>query len=190
MKSSLSHAIRAVCGIDIRKRFLRNERGGSALEFALVAGPLIFLLLAVIQVGYVYFANFALDSAVAAGARLIRTGQVKANEIDASLFKEAVCNQFVGPLSCGKLALDVRSYDDFSEAAAGLTPALDDEGNVNNNTNFDPGNAEEVVVIRAFYPLELASLFPPDMWLNALQNMDNGDRLLVSTAAFRNEPYE
>jgi len=156
----------------------------------LVAGPLIFLLLAIIQVGYVYFANFALDGAVASGARLIRTGQVQTGGFDAAKFKQALCDQFVGPLSCSRLALDVRSYSSFDAAADGLTPPLDKNGNVNNNTAFDPGKPEDVVIVRAFYPLELASLFPSAMGLDALGNMANGDRLLVSTAAFRNEPYE
>ena len=60
---------------------------------------------------------------------------------------------------------------------------------MNNNTTFDPGGPEQVVIVRAFYSLELASLFPTAMGLDALANMANGDRMLVSTAAFRNEPY-
>lgn len=190
MTNYQEHSSQAFRAIRIGKHFLRNKRGGAALEFAFVAGPLIFLLLAVMQIGYVYFASFALDTAVSTGSRLIRTGQVKANDLDASLFKEAVCNEFVGPLNCGRLALDVRSYENFAAAATGLTPALDDDGNINNSTSFDPGGPEEVVIVRAFYALELASLFPSAMGLDAMGDMANGDRLLVSTAAFRNEPFE
>ncbi|MEM7192890.1 MAG: TadE/TadG family type IV pilus assembly protein, partial [Pseudomonadota bacterium] len=168
---------------------LRDERGASALEFAMIAAPLIFLLLAVMQIGYVYFANFALDGAVANGARLIRTGQAQTQGFDAAKFKEELCKGLVGPLSCGKLLLDVRSYDNFGAAAAGLTPPFDDQGNVNNNTAFQPGGSEQVVIVRAFYRLELASLFPSAFGLDALSNTGDGDRLLVSTSAFRNEPY-
>lgn len=189
MLIALRRPTRAARGGTIGARFSRDDRGASALEFALIAMPLIFLLLAVVQVGYVYFANFALDGAVARGARMIRTGQVQTKGFDAAKFKEELCKDFVGPLSCGKVMLDVRSYDSFAAAAGGLTPALGKDGKINNNVTFDPGSPEQVVIVRAFYPLELSSLFPSAMGLDALGNMANGDRLLVSTAAFRNEPY-
>lgn len=155
----------------------------------MIAAPLFFLILAVVQVGYVFFANFALDGAVANGARLIRTGQAQMQGFDAAKFKDELCKGFVGPLSCGKLMLDVRSYDNFASAAAGLTPPMNSDGKTNPNVAFDPGSPEQVVIVRAFYPLELGSLFPSAMGLHALGNMANGDRMLVSTAAFRNEPY-
>lgn len=170
-------------------RFARDQRGASALEFAIVAAPFIFLLLAIMQIGYVYFANFALDGAVSNGARLIRTGQAQLHGFDAAKFKEELCKGLVGPLSCGKLMLDVRSYDNFSAAAAGLTPPLDSDGKMNNNVAFDPGSPEQVVIVRAFYPLEIGSLFPSAYGLGSMGNMADGDRMLVSTAAFRNEPY-
>lgn len=66
---------------------------------------------------------------------------------------------------------------------------MGEDGKINDNVTFDPGSPEQVVIVRAFYPLELSSLFPSAMGLDALGNMANGDRLLVSTAAFRNEPY-
>lgn len=182
-------AIRAGLRFRTGRRFFSDAGGASALEFALIATPLIFLLLAVMQVGYVFFANFALDSAVASAARMIRTGQVQTGGFDAAKFKEELCRNFVGPLSCGRLMLDVRSYDSFASAASGLTPPLDEDGKINADVAFDPGSPEEVVIVRAFYPLELSSLFPSAMGLDALGNMADGDRMLVSTAAFRNEPY-
>jgi Flp pilus assembly protein TadG len=170
-------------------RFARDERGASALEFALVAAPFIFLLLAIMQVGYVFFANFALDGAVSDGARLIRTGQAQTKGFDVAKFKQELCKGLVGPLSCGRLMLDVRSYDNFSEAASGLTPPLDAKGKVNPNVAFDPGSPGQVVIVRAFYPLEMKSIFPSAFGLGAMGNMADGEHLLVSTAAFRNEPY-
>src|SRR3990172_8738153 len=81
------------------KRFRRDKSGASALEFALVAMPLILLLLAVLEVGLVYFANFSLENAVAQGARLIRTGQVQSQGFDAGAFKSEVCKHLSAPIS-------------------------------------------------------------------------------------------
>jgi len=45
--------------------FGRNSSGASALEFAMVAGPFLLLLLGVLAVGLVFAANMTLENAVA-----------------------------------------------------------------------------------------------------------------------------
>ena len=52
---------------------------------------------------------------------------------------------------------------------------------------FNPGGAEDVVVVRAFFPLDIGAVLPANI---SLSNMDGGGRLLIATAAFRNEPYK
>ncbi|HXV24991.1 MAG TPA: hypothetical protein VED46_12120 [Alphaproteobacteria bacterium] len=87
-------------------------------------------------------------------------------------------------LSCTKLALDVRRFDDFSSSE--LTNPLDGEGNMQSNFTYDPGVGGEVVVVRAFYPWDLPGLMPA---IISLSNMSDNQRLLVATVAFRNEPF-
>jgi Flp pilus assembly protein TadG len=165
-------------------RFRRDTAGASALEFALVATPLILLLLAVLQVGLAFFANFTLENAAAHGARLVRTGQAQNQGFDAAAFKNEVCKQLSEMLSCAKLALDVRRFDDFSSSE--LTNPLDGDGNMQNSFNYDPGVGGEVVVVRAFYPWDLPGVMPA---IISLSNMSDNQRLLVATVAFRNEPF-
>jgi hypothetical protein len=50
---------------------------------------------------------------------------------------------------------------------------------------FQPGNACDTVLVRAFYPW---SIMTP-MMSPLLHNMPNGQYLMSSAAAFRNEPY-
>ena len=166
------------------RRFCGDASGASALEFAIVAAPLVLLLLAVLQMAFVYFANFALESAVDRAARLVRTGQ--AQSLNAANFKTEICKQLSAPLSCGALQLDVRSYPSFADASAGLTSPLDSSGNMKSNFSYDSGNAGDVMVVRAFYPLDIGSLLPDEI---SLSNMAGNNRLLVATAAFRNEPF-
>jgi Flp pilus assembly protein TadG len=165
--------------------FLGDHSGASALEFALVAFPFILLLLAVLEVGIVYFANFELDNAVSQGARLIRTGQAQAGSFDAGAFKTQVCNHLNAPISCANLMLDVRHFTNFS--GIDLTNPLDANGNLKTSFTYDPGVGGDVVVVRAFYEWSITAKFPQAI---GLSNMGNGDRLLVSTAAFRNEPFQ
>ena len=166
--------------------FGRNQSGASAVEFALVALPLMFLLLGILQVGVVFFANFALEDATERGARLVRTGQAQSQGFDAAKFKSEVCKYLIAPVSCAGLKLDIRSYSSFGGAAADLTDPLDSSGNMKPNFSYDPGVGGDVVIVRAFYELGLAAELPA---LISLGNMGNGSRLLVATAAFRNEPF-
>jgi Flp pilus assembly pilin Flp len=164
-------------------RFAGDRSGASALEFALVAAPLILLLLAVLQVSLVYFANVGLEGAIDRGARLIRTGQ--AQKFSAQQFKTEVCKHLSAPLKCDDLMLDVRSYSSFGGAAGNLAPPPGADGKPK-DYGFDPGEAEDVVVVRGFYPLDIGSVLPADI---NLSNMEGGGRLLMATAAFRNEPF-
>jgi Flp pilus assembly protein TadG len=168
-------------------RFGRDRAGASALEFAIVALPFTLLLLATFEVGVVYFANLSLENATSRGARLIRTGQAQGQGFDAARFKSELCKRITPPVTCSGLKLDVRSYDNFAGAAAGLTNPLDSNGNLKTNFSYDPGAGGDVVVVRAFYEWPLTARLPKVI---AMSNMGNGDRLLVATAAFRNEPFQ
>lgn len=151
----------------------------------MVAVPLILLLLASLQVGLAFFANFTLENATNQGARLIRTGQAQNNKFDATAFKNEVCKHLSAMLSCTKLMLDVRRFDSFSKSE--LTNPLDSNGNLKTSFSYDPGAGGDVVVVRAFYPWDLPASLPS---LINLSNMKDDSRLLIATAAFRNEPFQ
>ena len=165
--------------------FGRNSSGASALEFAMVAGPFLLLLLGVLAVGLVFAANMTLENAVAQGARLIRTGEAQSQSFDAGMFKTEVCKYLAGPVSCGGLKLDVRSFSNFGSTT--LTNPLDGSGNLKSQFNYAPGVGGQVVVVRAFYEWDLLAALPQAI---RLSNMSNGNRLLVATVAFRNEPFK
>ena len=164
--------------------FAADRSGASALEFALVAVPFLLLIFAVLEVGLVYFANFTLENAVSRGARLIRTGQAQTQQFSAGQFKAEVCKSLGPPLSCSDLKLDVRHFTNFS--SADLTNPLDGGGNMKSDFKYEPGQGGDIVVVRAFYEWTLAAKLPREV---SLSNMANGNRLLVATAAFRNEPF-
>lgn len=51
--------------------FARDTRGATAIEFALVVGPLLLLFIGVIEVGRLMWSGHALDEVAIAGARCI-----------------------------------------------------------------------------------------------------------------------
>ena len=167
------------------RQFGRDASGASAIEFALIALPLFYMLFVILEIGIVFFANYTLENAAAQGARMLRTGQAQNQKFDAAMFKTEVCKHITAPLDCGKLKLDVRRFTNFSNAA--LTQPLDAKGDLKANFAYDPGVGGDVVVVRAFYPLDLPALLPLDI---SMSDMADGNRLVVATVAFRNEPFQ
>ena len=147
----------------------------------MLAAPVIWLLFAITEVGLVNFANFSLENGVTEAARLIRTGQAQQQGFDAGKFHAEMCKHII-VLQCSKVQVDVRKFANF--AGSQLTGANAD-GTV--NTSFDPGVGGDVVVVRAFYDWSVMAKLPRGV---SLANMGNGDRMLVATAAFRNEPFK
>lgn len=166
-------------------RRLHDDRSGAtALEFAIIATPFFALMMAIIEVSLIFFANFTMENAVDQAGRMIRTGQVQNQSFNETQFKQSICDNTAAIFDCmTDLKLDVIKFDDFSGVS--LPDPLDGNGELRSDFGFDPGVPGNVVVVRAFYEWDLMAKLP-----GGLGNMPSGGRLLVATAAFRNEPYD
>lgn len=167
------------------RRLVQRREGTAAVEFALVAAPFLALLFAIIETALVFFASQTLDTAVAQSARLIMTGQAQDGGFSASQFQQAVCNYVTGLFNCSNIMVNVQKFSSFSSVTM-LNP-LNSNGTFNNaSLNYNTGGPGDIVVVQLFYqwPVYVSLL-----GLN-LSNMAGGNRLLVATAAFRNEPYQ
>lgn len=165
-------------------RLLRSEDGGSAVEFALVAAPFLALLVALFQSGVVFLASRVLDEVVAQSGRYIMTGQAQAAGMTQTQFANYVCSQTFALFNCNNFMINVQSYSSFASASTS-TPSLTFNGSqVTNTWTWSPGNPGDIVVLQVMYqwPVVLGPL-----GFN-LSNLGNGNRLLISTAVFKNEP--
>jgi Flp pilus assembly protein TadG len=171
--------------------FIKDSKGATAVEFALVATPFLAILAALVQAFLLFFAQALLENAVRASARQIMTGQVQTQ--DAGLtqtqainaFHQTVCNNAAALFTCSGLMVDVQVANNWSSANTAM-PVLtyDGSGNVNNTWQFNPGNAGDVVVVRVMY---LWPVFFGPIAFN-LANQANGSREIMASAAFQNEP--
>jgi Flp pilus assembly protein TadG len=175
------------------KRYRRNEEGATAVEFAIVGAPFLYLLCVILEMGLMLFSEYAIEHATAQAARLIRTGQAQNNGMTAAGFKEVVCDN-VPFLDCeSKLFVDVRKYDTFADVAAPSSITTDGEGNsemsdeITVSAQFDPGGPGDVVVVRVYYAWDL--FVPGIPGMSGFANLSSHRRLLSSTFAFQNEPY-
>lgn len=175
---------RPASGRGILRRLRGDRSGATAVEFGIVAAPFFALMLALIEVSLVFFANFTLENAVDQAGRLIRTGQAQQQGFSEDQFKQSVCQNVTGVYDCiGGLKIDVQKFDSFG--GIDMSDPLDANGELRDDFSFDPGNAGDVIVVRAFYEWNLIANFP-----GGLGNMPGGGRLLVATTTFRNEPFE
>lgn len=168
------------------RRFVRQQEGAAAIEFAMVAAPFLAMVFAIMETAIVFFAGQALETAATDSARLIMTGQAQTQGYDAEKYKEAVCKKIQGLFSCmSGIHVDVKTYANFSGINNAQKP-VDANGNLQTgNFGYQPGGPGDIVVVRLMYQWPVyVSLFG----LN-LSDMSGGKRLLMSTVAFRNEPY-
>lgn len=61
----------------VRRMFCKDQRGAAAVEFALVAVPLLLVLFGIIEYGRLQWTRSAMESVANSGARCIGIGQVE-----------------------------------------------------------------------------------------------------------------
>jgi len=166
------------------QRLARQEDGAAAVEFGLVALPFLALVFAIIETALVFFANQVLETAAAESARMVMTGQVQTQGMSQNQFKTLVCSKVYGLFDCNSgVFVDVQKFDSFGSVS--LTKPLDADGKLDTSGfQYSPGGPGDIVVVRLVYQ------WPVVVSLLGLSNMANNNRLMMATAAFRNEPYQ
>lgn len=164
------------------RRLFAAKDGATAVEFAMVAVPFFALLFAIIETALIFFVGQMLDSSTAQVARQIRTGQAQQTGMSQARMAEEICAGMVNMSDCASnLRLDVRSYNNFN--AAVLASPVNEDGEFE-GLQFNIGTSSQIVVVRAFYTWPAFFRILPTQG-----SLANGDRLLASVAAFRNEPF-
>jgi Flp pilus assembly protein TadG len=168
------------------RRWLRDQRGGEAIEMAIVGAPFVALVFALVELGMVFLVSTTLENATDEVSRQIRTGQVQTSGGGAGAIKTAICSEmsWLGSNCSANLNLDVRTFTNFSGQSAPPNPVA---GGTVDPAKFcwDPGGAGSVVLVRGYYTWNL--IVPV---LNAgLINAGGTKRLITTAISFRNEPY-
>ena len=183
----------ARCSGNLLRRFRRNRRGSTVVEFALIA-PLFFgLLFAIIETAMIFLAGQVLETVTQNSSRAIMTGQAQNGTVTGcsspcsqAQFKTYVCSQISVMFDCTNgIYIDVRSYPADQFGSVNITPPIDASGNFLPAMQYNPGGAGNIVVVRLFYQWPL---FVTGLGFNSA-NLNNNKRLLTATAAFKNEPF-
>lgn len=165
------------------RRFRRDSKAATAVEFGLVSVPFFALLFAIIETFLLFFASQAIETATNQAGRLIRTGQAQTAGLTADAFRDRMCEALNGMFNCDNVMVDVRTYAQFQGIDLGRP--IDEDGNLIEEFTFDPGEGGDIVVVRTFYEWPIFT----NLLGLGLANLSNGKNLLAATTAFRNEPF-
>jgi Flp pilus assembly protein TadG len=181
------------CLVDSCSRFLarfsRDETGmATTLEFAFVAAPFFALLFGIIELGMIFLVSTTLESTTDVVARQIRTGELQVKGgATAVTFASSICTagvmSWLGSNCAANLSVDVRTFPQFQ---ATNVPDPVSNGVFTKPVTFQPGGPSDIVLVRVFY---VWTLIVPGLD-GAIQQLNNGQILITSTATFRNEPYQ
>ena len=169
------------------RRFAENRNGATAIEFAMVLAPFMFLMFACFEYILVYWVTVTLDNATMEAARRIRTGEAQSSSATAATFKQMVCDQ-MGWLQSecpGALSVDARVFASFTGAT---DPDPTSGGTFSTGQlRFNMGARNDIVMVTTYYKWKLLTgaldggLSTP--WYQS------GYRAVIGRAVFRNEPF-
>ena len=171
------------------RSLVRDRRGATAVEFALLAIPFFALVCIIFEATFLLLSQQTLDGAVDRAARVLRTGEFQdtADGTDPiERMRRLMCRNGAVFFRCEDLRLDVRRSGGF--AAAQPTEPYDSTKKdwvAGFGTHFDCPAGGDIIALRAAVPV-----MRPFSALNFTGQIMAGSRqLLITTTIFRTEPY-
>lgn len=170
------------------KRFLRNTRGSTAVEFAMLAVPFIMLVMSIIETSLSFTAQQILSNAADNLARELRTGQLKPEAASAAEVRSRICEEIslIVDSTCPGLYIDLKSYATFAAAAAVKTKFTNDKDLDTTGFAVAPGGPETKNMLRVYYKWPVIL----DLMRKSLSNIKDNKTLLMATTTWQNEPYD
>ncbi|MER9303554.1 pilus assembly protein [Mesorhizobium sp. M0293] len=172
-------------------RFLRDRRGATAIEFAILSVPFALLVFAILESCISFAAQEVMANITDDVARQLRTGQLKAATVTEDGLKTTICNklQIIVAQDCKlQLLVDLRQYATFADAALAGFKIKDNDVKLTNGTteqNFvvTAGAAESRNMLRVFYKW-------PIMTDLLAQSMGGNKTLHFASVTWQNEPFD
>lgn len=184
-------------GHSVIRRFRRSENGATAVEFGFVALPFFMLIWAIIETGLMFWTNQVLEESLSQASRVLLTGESRSRyssttaSVNTAAFRDDVCARAMNMIDCSKLAIDVRTYGDFSAASTGTSSSNPLAGRNLDTSSFSyrQPDANQIVVVRAVLDYKLFLTSWASTSLANIGSADSGRRGIVASVAFRAEPF-
>lgn len=164
--------------------WIKNDDGATAVEFAIVGIPFIFMVVGVVEMGLMFTSQSLLEASTAQAARQIRTGAVQEGGGEA-LFQQELCDFASVLMTCNEIQYQVVPMNNFGDAEDFPDPSFDDNGDLEDQ-QFDAGGVSDVILIRTAYQYPIKT----PLFQVLLSNNGNTLRTMISTVVLKTEPYQ
>lgn len=172
---------------DGRDDLVRDVRGVTAIEFAIVSPVFIAAMLACLQTALVMFTQEAMQTATEYAARRLSVGEAQRAGETADQFRAKACSQLPAYLACSGLKVDVRHAATLGALDTAAPPrSKADGGMYRGPTGYSPGGADDYVLVRLVYVWNI-SVAPLGF---DLSDVGPGKRLMIATMVVKTESYK
>jgi Flp pilus assembly protein TadG len=168
------------------RSIIADRKGSTAVEFALVAGPFIWMLIGLIETALYFTTASLMAEATNVGARMVRTGQMEDAGNPEQAFRDIVCNRAAVFVPCSGIQFQVTHVtDDNFVSAASYDATFDENGNLNGQ-NYEDAEASSVMIVRIAYRYP----FMTPLIGSLLSDGPGNTKLMLNTIVMKNEPYD
>ena len=168
-------------------RFSRAKEGSTAIEFGILAMPFLALIFAVMESCLSFATQQLVANAVDRVSRDVRTGRLKIADLSGPKLHTAICGRIalMAPDGCPDLIVDLNNYASFNAVPKNVP--FTGTGDIN-TTGFtvNPGGPGTINHMRVYYRWPVMT----DFMRSRMSNLPNGKTLLLSSATWRNEPFD
>ena len=172
--------------VNLLRRFGKDKRGSTAIEFVFLIFPFTLMMFAVIETGLSFAAQQVMSNAADDISRSLRVGDIIPADVTPAGMKDLLCDKIEIMVSagCPELQIDLKMYADFS--AVPLTIPRTGNGDLDTaGFAVSPGGPLTINQIRVFYRWPVMA----DFMRRYLAELPGGKTLLYSTLTWRNENY-
>jgi pilus assembly protein Flp/PilA len=177
-------------GRGILRRFRRDAKGATAIEFGFLAMPFFFMLMMIVEMSLVFWTRQVLQEAVSQAARTILTGESRtlytgSATAQTAAFRDAVCARMNMSSTCSsRLFVDVQPMGAGFPAARAAS--MISAGAIDPSTfMMRPVAPQEVAIVRVAYKMPVIAAG----YFGGLSRLTNGDNVVQAVVAFQAEPY-
>lgn len=186
----------------VRRGFIKNSAGSTAIEFGMVIIPFLGLLGAVFETGFVQFKQAQIQVATEVASRAVLTNSITASMTYKDFIENYVCtwqktgtskpNTLSRMFDCSKVMIDIATPGQWGSA----NTANDFYTSYSSGKTFAPPSGGTIAIIRVAYPMGVimniitGSALSTMSALHAGQVQYNGGwtHMLMGVSAFRVEP--
>lgn len=178
------------------RHYIEKRDGTTAVEFALVMAPFLWVLIGILELSLAFAAGTNLEGATLNAARKVKTGQAQnasGGATPESVFFDELCSGSQIFVDCTDLKYQVVKLGDNTgfTGADSVTSSFDSDGefideNGNIGNSFEAGGISDVVLIRVAYHYDFVTPFMSEIFTNN----ELGKMTFMSTIVMKNEPYD